>query len=186
MQPKTVTVDKAEPGLSAEKRKTSRISLEAVLGGEGGTGGEGGPKTIRLKRPGDAGRVKVSAVPETVKKEAAEAEETFAGAPTIRKAVRVKRPAAEGGKPALTIARPRAEEAAQTPAAAATAPVQLPAADRVNPIFPLLTLAAVLVLCVTIYMLCAQAFGPNVSLTQYSYAKTGPELPWPGKLFVKP
>jgi hypothetical protein len=37
-------------------------------------------------------------------------------------------------------------------------------------------------MCVLVYLLCAEAFGPDFCLTQYSYAKGGPDLQWPGKM----
>lgn len=177
---------------SAEKRKTSRISLEAVLGGESETEAEGGPKTIRLKRPGDATHAKVDTVPKTVKvgqpsagtaAPASPAEENAGEAPTVRKTVRVKRPSGAAGRPSISITRPEGEAAEATPTLQPM-PMQDPLGDKVNALFPILALVAVLVICVTLYMFCSQFIGPNFSLTQYSYAKGGPELPWPNKLLV--
>ena len=106
--------------VEAAKRKTSRISLEAALSGSGGEDASR-PKTIRLKRPGEAATVKVKrpaaavarppAVAATTpilppatssaKKTAeiqASADTADASVPmTRRKTIRVKRPTARSG-----------------------------------------------------------------------------------------
>jgi len=51
-----------------------------------------------------------------------------------------------------------------------------------NPVFPILALAAILVVCVTMFMFMAQTFGYNACLTQTSYWPTGPNISWPGKI----
>ncbi|MFC1453229.1 hypothetical protein ACFLSJ_07810 [Verrucomicrobiota bacterium] len=183
----------ADPA-TAEKRKTSRISLDAVLG-PGGEGeakpGEGGPKTIRLKRPGAPGAARIAPAAKAVKPTAAaQAAEDEAptqvsevvpveegATPTARKTVRVKRPDA-AAKPAAAVARESGAGPAEAPALA----LSEAAADEPSWIFPLLTIAAVLVVIVTVYMFCSQVLGPNSCLTEHSYLPSGPELPWPGKI----
>jgi hypothetical protein len=163
------------PEVAAAKRTTSRISLEAVFGAEAAPeGGEGGPKTIRLKRPGETGVQK----PPSAADAPAGGEESGAS-PTIKKTVRVKRPTpgAEAAAPAAvarTAAIHRAEES-------------LPGAvnDEPNPVFPLFALAASLVLLVLIYVLLAQCLGPDASLTKISMGAPDFELPWPGKVSVR-
>jgi hypothetical protein len=54
--------------------------------------------------------------------------------------------------------------------------------DEPHVLFPLIMVATVIVTCVTIYVLCSQVFGPNVSLTELSYGGRTTELPWPGKI----
>lgn len=162
---------------AAEKRKTSRISLEAALTPEAGEG----PKTIRLKKPAEAGALKVSEAPKkqttpiakpAEEEPAAEAEPADA---TRRKTIRVKRPIGTRGiEMGAEIARPGEE-----PAAGGFAPA---GEDRPHWFFLASAIAASLVACVLIYNLCAQAFGPNVSLTQLSYGAPSMDLPWPGKI----
>lgn len=197
--PKTIKIkpttapggDDSPERVSAEKRKTSRISLEAVLGGEGDSVikiGETGPKTIRLKRPGDVS-TPAGGAPKTIKiarpaaaagatavadEEGSEGEE--GESLTRRKTVRVKRAAPETGAEADAVARP------------STAPMprsvggdfEMP--DKPNFVFPLFAGLGVVMSIIVIYLFCAQAFGPNVSLTTLSYGAPGFDLGWPGKI----
>jgi|GEM_PF-1300219 len=164
--------------LSAAKRTTSRISLEAVLGtpGEGGKPAEGAPKTIRLRRPGETAGVRpipAPGVPGQAEGVAAEGE----GAPTVRKTIRVRR-AVETPE----IARPTIARAETlTPAGLES----LAPEEKVSVVFPLIALAAILVTCVLIYMFLGQAVGPDLSLTQLSMGARGLDLPWPGKIPVR-
>ena len=200
-------VPKPKGSDTAAKRKTSRISLESVLGEDQESGAaSGAPKTIRLKRPGAEGAPKVATQAKTVRAvkrptasgeeenseaaETAETADTAAAAPegesqTRRKTVVVKRPQAGGGKK-LKVARPDAEQAAESEAAAAEAAAAAAPAvkgpDRPGPFFAVVSIAATLVVFVMVYMLLAQVIGPNFSMTDYSYAKGGPDLVWPGKL----
>jgi hypothetical protein len=169
LEPKTIRIKPAAvPGAikiggpegaeaGASKRSTSRISLESVLGAEAAKAGAaegGGPKTIRLKRPGEGAKA---------------GEEEAGAAPTIKRTVRVKRTEA----PRPTVARVAAEEAIEEFAAPA---------DVVNPVFPVFAILSILVVGVLIYVLMAQAFGPDSSLTQLSYGWRDLDLSWPGKI----
>jgi hypothetical protein len=180
---------------AASKRTTSRISLEAVLGADS-DGEEGGPKTIRLKRPGATagGKVVASAtvrkkpVGDTAKTVRASTAETSDGSgdvsATQRKTVVVKKPGARrpSGRAKVSVARAGGD--GEAGAAASPASVKNVSKGPSEPgwIFTVYTLAAVLMTCVLIYVITAQVVGPNASLTEYSYSKTGPDLPWPGKL----
>jgi len=156
--PATIRVggaDAVEAG--AAKRTTSRISLESVLGAEGAKpGAEGGPRTIRLKRPGTPASAGEGA--------------EMGGTPTIKRTVRVKR-AVETEKP--TVARTAPEDMALELAGAE---------DVVNPTFPIMGIVAVLVVGVLIYVLMAQVFGPDSSMTQLSYGWRDADMSWPGKI----
>jgi hypothetical protein len=155
---------------------------------------EGGPKTIRLKRPGATagGKVVASAtvrkkpVGETAKTVRAPAEKSDGeDSATQRKTVVVKKPGARrpGGRTRVSVARTgdSGEAGASAAAVGSVAPVKKGPSEP-GWIFTVYTLAAVLMACVLIYVITAQIVGPNASLTEYSYSKTGPDLPWPGKL----
>jgi len=177
------------PGEKAadEKRKTSRISLEAALGASGVKGaapsGAGEtPKTIKLKRPGEppavdlAGPETAKALGRTTKLEEMPAEEE-GPTPTRRKTIKLKRPTDHPGAPVASVAR--AEETAE-----AAAEEEAPSGAAA--VFDAIALVAAIMLIVSslivAYLFCAQAFGPNVSLTQLSYGAPGLDLGWPGKL----
>lgn len=160
---------------TGEKRKTSRISLESAIAPEKvetePPKPASIPKTIQLKRPPTVTRVSADATPMTSAQAEAPSEE---GTPTKRKTIKVKRPGEQITLPTGAV---------HVTASAATAAVPLPApADRPSWIWHLITIAAILVIGVAIYVLAAQAFGPNVSLTELSCWKDGPNLPWPGKI----
>ncbi len=222
IRPKSATAQTqkvAEPGVmadtppvaQAEKKKTSRISLEAALAGDQDAADDAGagaprPKTIRLKRPSEAATVKVTpraAAPAATEEPPAKAapaaklEETSKldvppvasqTSPTQRKTIRVKRPtqspslAPTGGGGRV----PVSSSTARAPIAGAPKGVPMAAMpvrpDSPNVVFPIFAFVAMVVMMVTIYMFCAQAIGPNSSYTQYSYADTGPNLGWPGKI----
>ena len=156
------------------KTKTSRISLEAALTPAEGRDTAGGPptttpKTIRIKRPGDAATSipaeELSGKSKTARLDLTAEAAVAAGPATQRKTIRIKRPG-EGAAPSvagrtISITRP----------AEATAPegVAAPEGDEPGVTFSILAIAAVLVVCVLIYVLAAQVF-------------TGSNLPWPGKI----
>jgi len=169
-------IPKPSDVVSAEKRKTSRISLEAVLSDSPSDADGEGLKTIRLKKPGEASATTVTAKP------AVGGEDSSA---TQRKTVVVKRSAEPAGSRKLTFARPAGAEGAADAAAAAGAAAQpdfAGAAPAPHVTFGVLAIVASLVMVVVIYMLCAQVLGPNSSMTRYSYAPGGPNLGWPGKI----
>ncbi|MFO7871911.1 MAG: hypothetical protein R6V03_10840 [Kiritimatiellia bacterium] len=176
-----------------EKRKTSRISLDAVLSEsdskESGGGGSG-PKTIKLKPPTEAGTVKVAQgkpsapVPsagqtkdQTTQLDEAAPPETEGQTPTKRKTIKVARGPGKKGAKGIKISRDQQQESAAKAQQQVQAPVEQPSV-----VFPVFAVAAVLVICVTIWMLAAQTFGPNISLTQLSYGAPGMDLPWPNKI----
>ena len=155
------------------KRTTSRISLDAVLGeaGEAAPAGDSGPRTIRLKRPGEAPALNFAS--------AAGASEADGegGPPTVRKTIRVKRTSMAPAGQAAAVARPAGGESAAAVDAMAAAP------ETVGFIWPAVALLAVLAAIGVVWMLCAQVFGPDLSMTQLaSGAMRGLDLPWPGKI----
>lgn len=181
----TITIapsSRAIPGalvMDDVKRQTSRIPLEAAVSDKGSAsaGQETTPKTIRIKRPTAAPSISlpvVAAPPETAaavhapsaepaEKSVtsridlpAEQEMPESGQATQRKTIKIRR--AEGGPTSKQVPRSmavaRVEQEAASNAAAAMA-------GRVSPVFPILTAAAVLFLCVLVYVLFTQAF-PNL------------------------
>jgi hypothetical protein len=182
----------AEAKVVEEKRMTSRINLEAALSTEEGSDGKAGsigPKTIRLKRPGDASTIKAVPRPKMVKpaedagsavmnrtarlevpeEKAEDAEGTEGASPTRRKTIRIKRPTHGPGEDApIVIARAEAAAAAQGEEMDGM-PFSLD--DEPNPAFPILAIAAVLVILVTIYLFTVQVF-PAWNLS------------WPGKIIA--
>ncbi len=197
----------SEPASLDDKRKTSRISLDAVFSDtdkdEGGEAAPERPKTIRLKRPTEAATIKIARrptpptapTPEAVAPSEAktvlsktsridnlpEAEEEIT--PTRRKTIRVKRPTSSQPVKSLSIKRTDEEEAEGLDFVPEEPP---PPPDEPNFLFPLFAVAAMLIVCVTIYVLCSQAFGPNASLTQLSWWPSGPNLAWPDKVPLIP
>ena len=186
------------------KRETSRISLESALAADQPEQAPAeekaqpapksgpAPKTIRLKRPGDGGTVKVQQQPEAKgEKEDAKAamgktarldelpEEEEGATPTRRKTIRVKRPTARA-----TVQGGGGESGAPRPAAIARPqPIDTAATtDRVHWIFPTFTVLSMLVLLTVIYMFSAQTFGPLVCGTRTSYGLNELNLAWPGKI----
>ncbi|MBL7114942.1 MAG: hypothetical protein ISS35_04185 [Kiritimatiellae bacterium] len=186
-----------EAEVSAAKRKTSRISLDSVLGGAPEASTEG-PKTIRLKRPSEAATVKLgqsspppakSAAPAPAATPAAPAAAAQTGessvdpeiSPTRRKTIRVKRPS--GGVKMKSSATPVEGEASATSEGPSSAPVaQTVKEDRPNWFFLVCEIAAVLVVCVAIYVFTSQTFGPNASMTELSYGAPEVFLSWPGRV----
>ncbi len=201
--------------MPADKRKTSRISLEAALIAEGEQEkllSARGPKTIRLHRPAaTAATVKMPPAPSVqvpgaaasiaVPASASESEVPLAPtavtfedtarlesppAPTVeplpadtrRKTIKVKRPTQRPGVTALPT-----HTVGVTPSA--HLPVPVVKADVVHAVFPVFAIAGLVVILSVAWMLCAQAFGRNACLTQYSYGND-PDLPWYGKLPAAP
>lgn len=168
-----------------EKKKTSRIPLDAALVSDAAAaadaGSAEGPKTIRLKRPGAAPALKVGApddgeriglgatskIEETAKIDAEEPP-----TPTRRKTIKVKRP---GQQPVV-------KTAPAVGVAAGPAAVQPVVEDQPSWFFPVVTVLAIFVVIATIYVFAAEAIGPNPSLTQLSYYVEGPDLGMPMKI----
>ncbi len=171
------------------KRQTSRISLNSVLGSES----DSGPKTIKLKRPST---ITAQGVPPTSsdaqRKTAPSDQATASGSDadtpdTQKKTIKVKRPSgrpslrksaasdgddsdgsATGGRDASTLFTPPSK-------------MDIPA-ESAHWFFIVTGCAATIITGVLIYVLCAQAFGPNLSLTKLSYGAPNMELPWPNRI----
>lgn len=160
---------KPEDVAAAEKRKTSRISLDAALS-DSAPEAEASTKTIRLKRPGEAPTVRAGAP--------SVAESDGAASQTQRKTVIVKRQLSTAAGRKLSVARASDEEVNAAFAANAAMVVEI----RPHGFFGFAAVAATLVLCVLIYVFAAQALGPNSCMTQYSIWTDGPNLSWPNKI----
>ncbi len=172
-----VTPTPAPPPSSAQaKRQTSRISLQDALtpmaenqpGASDASTAEtvapsGGPKTIRIKRPGDAA---ASITPEAISMPAAEATGD-SGPPTQRKTIKLRRPGTGGDGESTHHAAVLPKSAADFAAAQASAPET--DADEPGPLFGILSIAATLVCAVLVYLICVQAL-PALGLT------------WPGQV----
>ncbi len=184
------------------KRRTSRISLESALGGASekpvdAASEAGGPKTIRLKRPAEPSLPKTTPESDDTSKDAFTktapiAADAGSAIPlTQKKTIRVKRPGSAGAARAAPVIRRGSgseDDAAATGAGqqAAMAPVTAgQAADPAHWTFITFSILGMLILMSIIYMLSAQAFGPNLSLTRLSYGAEGMELPWPGRLYPR-
>lgn len=189
-----------EPSAPGEtKKKTSRIPLEAALSADVGAKEKAGaPKTIRLKRPG--GKATVKATPADAAKKPDQAQpdrgtlsktsrldesvaDTDAATPTRRKTIRVKRPTQVQSVKGISVAR--SEGAPEEPAkpAGLQPPVPLEAeVETVGWFYGLCGIAATIVACVVIYVILAQVFGPDGSMTPLSYGARGLDLSWAGEV----
>jgi hypothetical protein len=176
---------------SDEKRMTSRINLEAALATDKttlGKPGDTGPKTIRLKRPGDSATIKAMPRPKLMKTEESagtpamnrtarldvpdvkaedSSEDAEESSTTRRKTIRIKRPA-QGVQEDSPVVIARAGGAAE---AGDMAAMPFSIEDEPHFVFLILAIAAVLVIIVTIYMFAVQVF-------------PGADLSWPGKIIV--
>ncbi len=173
------------------KRQTSRISLEAALGSEGENKAEG-PKTIRLKRPSEAPTIRVQKAPTADAEEGdlhktaeielpQEADDT---PDTQKKTIKVRRPSQRRSVKSVSVKRSAdgSNPASATPMAASVARPAAANTDSAHWTFITASIAAMIVTCVTIYVLCAQVLGPNISLTKLAYWAPDAELPWPGRI----
>jgi hypothetical protein len=161
------------PSPAQSKRQTSRISLQEALTSPAdgqatttlspaeppvpGTG----PKTIRIKRPGDAAGP-VASTPEAAAPAATEPA-LESGPPTQRKTIKLRRPGVGADGEALqssSVVLPKS--AADFAASQAAGPQE--DADEPGALFGVLSIAATLVCAVLVYMLCVQAL-PNLGLT---------------------
>ncbi len=173
----------------AEKRKTSRISLEAALAGTDAADADATrPKTIRLKRPSEAATIKVRrpvaakapvTTPKTAEITPDESIPDAEGVPlTRRKTIRVKRPAS----PSSIGADARSKDVSDEGPSAVPASVmnQFPGvvSETVNPVFPVFAVASILVAITLIWMFIAQACGPNDSLTELSTCLPSVDVTW--------
>ena len=176
-----------------EKRKTSRISLEAALAPQGGASSSSGPKTIKIKKPSEAPTLKAAVKDSTKTAQLDDVADAAAkpATPSGRKTIKVKRPTQRPGVKGVTVKRPAGAPGvavAKPVVAGAGAPVAVQGIQQLAPakigaFWPVTALLNLIVILVTIYMLCSQALGPDFSLTQLSYGlKKDIDLPWPGKL----
>ncbi|MBT3192325.1 MAG: hypothetical protein HN341_07190 [Verrucomicrobia bacterium] len=173
------------------KRQTSRISLEAALGGDGDEKASG-PKTIRLKRPSEAPTVRIQKPPaaeggsDLNKTAQIEAPEDAVVPDTQKKTIKVKRPSQRRSVKSVSVKRsttaPDASDAAEPLTAAPSVAQPELTTDDAHWTFITSAIAAMIVACVLIYVLCAQVLGPNVSLTELAYWAPDAELPWPGRI----
>jgi hypothetical protein len=195
-----VQVAAAQPAIPSkpidDKRKTSRISLESALAMEDKGADKGAPKTIRLRKLGEA-TGKVTPTLDTIRAEPAgggragmgqtarleeEAETEEEGpTPTRRKTIKVKRPT---DKPGFRVTAGGAAAAgAEGAAAGAEGGIAIPAKttgfDWTSMVVAILT---IIMTFVVMFMLASQAVGPNSSLTQLSSWTEGPDFGWTGKI----
>jgi hypothetical protein len=166
------------------KRQTSRISLESALAGTDSPAASSGPKTIRLKRPSNIPAVKAgSGTLSKTTQLKTDAAGVPSPTPTQKRTIKVKRPTAARRAPQVKAGgRPGAAAGAGSPTP--SAPVHVaptPPTDGAHWTFITFSILAMLLTAGTIYVLAAQAVGPNHSLTQLSSYKQGPDLPMAGK-----
>lgn len=172
------------------KRQTSRISLDSAYGSES----KSAPKTIKLKRPtSNTAKVQGMGSPD-----AADAKHKTSGvelpsdsasdddAPeTQKKTIKVKRPSV---RPSLHKSGSGGTGKGTTGGGGGTSPMFAPPQKAAAPVdsahwfFILTGCAATIITGVLIYVQSAQAFGPNISLTELSYGAPEAELPWPGRI----
>jgi hypothetical protein len=228
VKPKVPTIVGGAPvpgvaGGADEKRKTARIALEAALAMPGvdkasaeplaAAGGEG-PKTIRLKRPGEGPAPKpmeaakstapmpaaavapeketptAASVTKTARLEESALEpETEDSSATRRKTIKVKRPTGKGGavegeEGGVAVDHSKMPARLREPGRAV--------AGRGGEKAPhwFFGVAAIFTLFITmaiIWMFCAQTIGPGtVQLfgPETKYYSGGPDLPWPNKIML--
>jgi len=163
--------------LPAEKRKTSRISLEAALAEEPKAVAPEASQTVKPKRPDEAPTVEAIPVPapaapqgdslgKTSRLDLPSPDEGEAETPTRRKTIRIKRPTQKPGVRSVAVKRSADEE---EPAEASGATAEPIAEDNPGVMFSIVAIAAIIVICVTLYMQAAQAY-PDMNLS------------WPGKI----
>jgi len=187
--------DSSKLAMDAAKRKTSRIPLEEALTADkepdeaAEPADPARPKTIKIKRPGSETATVKAKKPAPADKTATEADnselsktsrldippDATDATPTQKKTIRVKRP--DGGAAAKPAATPHPAKGVVPPE-----PMGPIRSDEPGTVWAILALAASLVMCVLIYVLAAQAVGPNISLTGLSSWTDGPNLSWPGKI----
>jgi hypothetical protein len=166
------------PSQAQAKRQTSRISLQEALTppAEGQapaasaqplaetSAPSGGPKTIRIKRPGDG----AGAAPESVAAPATAAEPAAdSGPPTQRKTIKLRRPGSGADGETVHHAAVLPKSAADF--AAAQAAGEQEDTNEPGVWFGVLSIAATLVCATLVYLLCVQAL-PTLGLT------------WPGQV----
>ncbi|MGI6496633.1 MAG: hypothetical protein ACOX5G_11225 [Kiritimatiellia bacterium] len=191
----------AKDAVAAAKSKTSRIPLEAALGVAANVGAA--PKTIRLKRPGEApapipvatplgtaAASQTSRIP-SAKLATARIPDAVAGevpgdeAPlTRRKTIKVRRPGAVVA-PRVSVGGGEGDASDETggdetPWTAPPGSFPMPRKDTAHWSFIVAACLAILVILATCVVLAAQAWGPDASLTSLSSWPNGPDITLPG------
>lgn len=148
------------PGAVDEKRKTSRISLEAAFSTDAAKA-TNGPKTIKLKRPTEAATIKVAPKGEAPKPAAgvpasdalnktAQLDippEEEGATPTKRKTVRIKRPEGREHREAVSIARAEAEPSREEQTTAVS--------EDIGWLAPVFSIVTILIVAALIYFILA-------------------------------
>jgi hypothetical protein len=168
-QAEGIAPDPQGPKPKSSSRETQRLSLELALGAVDVDAKAAMRRTVHI-----------SLRPEEI-------EELSGPAPTRRKTIRVKKPALPAMDSAPAGAAPAVRHQLPRPVAGSaewqepSLPVA-PGEAAPNPVFLVAAVAAILIVCVLIYVLAAQAIGPDDSLTTLSYYRSGPRLAWPGQI----
>lgn len=182
------------------KSQTSKIPLDAVMpAADGAAASGGGPKTIRLKRPGVTSTPSVVPAVATVAKIAKDVNADLSktsrldigdagidspATPTKRKTIRVKRPAS-GVAPHLNISRSggtASSGGAMPTVGAPLPPMPIEEVEEKCLISGIASILALFVVCTLVYVLMAQVTGKNGSLSKLSYCMPEVNLPWPGRI----
>lgn len=201
IQPPSIKPSSSQTSESAAKSKTSRISLDAAfaetpLRPKSPSGATGhvpvGKITGNLSAAADEAELtrrrtlRLGAQPEKGKTSAINLpnEPELAEAPTIRKrkTLVLKKDKAEAGATIAAGAAPQESSAGDENISAFSAFQNAAPVEKTNPVFPILAIAACLVIVALILMYMAQACGPDRSLTAFSSFTGGPNIGWPGKI----
>ncbi len=175
----------------AAKKMTSRISLDSAMGGQGDTKTTEipeQPKTIRLKRPTEAPSAAPSVPSFSAVSSAVPAGDTPAGqaeddgenSPTRRRTIKVKRPGASVSAPKINLDGVEGGGDNLQNLASFTGGAVVSTESKVNPIFVVAALAALLATSLLCWTLASQAFGARGAAGNFSTPK-GPVIsPPPG------
>ncbi len=182
------------------KNQTSKIPLDAVMPVGNAAEPSGGPKTIRLKRPGETAKPTVmpakapvakiakdikSDLSKTSRLDIGDAGIESSATPTRRKTIRVKRPTSDAA-PSLNISRsePASGGGAMPTVGAPLPPMPVEEVEEKCLISGIASILALFVVCTLIYVLMAQVTGRDGSLSKLSYFMPEVNLSWPGKIPV--
>ena len=177
------------------KRPAASAALHKVaedLNGSTQADGATATTAVQVTNP-----TKISTIPTTGNDAVKPLEPDASEAPTIkRKSLVLKKP---GAKPTLkTASVPKADAAdgtsapnaeppapdAPPPAAtsAKSAPIALGKPEKTNVIFPIIAVAAIVMLIALIMLFMSEACGPDRTGTQFSSFRSLPSVDWPGKV----
>ena len=132
-------------------------------------------KTLVLKKEGAAGESAEDAKPTLRMKPAG------GGKPTLKLKSAGGAPAAEGDKPAEgEVHASGREEIEAGPGAFSAQALQVAKPERTSAFFPICAFASLLVIIATCLLFLSEFSGPDLSYTQYSTWKDGPEVTCPG------